>query len=162
MRGDVRPRAVAPPAASVPGQRAGDGEEAVHIARAQRTGALALDVAHRLNGRPRGAVPTRGGRHQGRAAIIWIDDPRDPTALLEAVQQTGERRRPVQQMPLQLTNGVLLAIREQRQYVGLSLRDTDAGKPALEEHSNGVRGPLKLDNKRGLSCRHEVEDTTSP
>jgi hypothetical protein len=98
--------------ASVPGQRAGDGEEAAHIACPQRARALALDVAHRLNGRPRGPTPTRGGRHEGAAAIVRIDDPRDPTALLEAVQQPGERRRAVQQMSLQLTNGVRLAVGE--------------------------------------------------
>jgi hypothetical protein len=46
--------------------------------------------------------------------------------------------------------------------VRLSLGDTNAGKAALEKDSHGVRGPLKLDNKRGLSCRHDVEDTTNP
>jgi hypothetical protein len=147
---------------SVAGQRAGDGEETPHIAGAQRTGALALDVAHLLNDRPRGPAPTRSGRHQGPTAIVRIDDPRDPPALLEAVKQTGERRRAVQQMSLQLTNGVRLAIGEQGQHVRLSLGDTDTGKPALEKDSDGVRGPLKLDNKRGLIRRHEVEDTTNP
>src|SRR5581483_6974676 len=90
----------------VTGEGPGHRAEAPDAGGAGRLDRLLLDAAQR-RGHPAGGAPSLPGEgDQQRAAVRVVEGAGDPGAILEAVEDAGERRGTVAQTAVQLADGV--------------------------------------------------------
>lgn len=109
---------------------------------------LTLDASQRRHDRSRRHIPAFREADEEGPSIIAVESTADEPASLEPVEDAAQRRWPVTQTALQLSDRVRATVREQREHVRFTLGHAEIRKQRFKSHARGVCRPLQLDHHK--------------